>query len=178
MGDRSLQIRGGAGIFEGAPPFVWVENQASTNGVQLGTAQEKNVPFFATGQAGLNNYLTTSGLSQTSTPTGYGVDVVSKNFKYPTKLRTSIGIDKKLGDNWVITGEFTYSKDINATYMANLNLNESNAFAINNGGDQRLRYNTSYSAAAAYNTSNSYYVGSPTASLTNPNLSSVILAGQ
>ncbi len=175
MGDRSLQIRGGAGIFEGAPPFVWIENQASTNGVQLGTAQEKSVPFFPTAQAGLNNYLTSSGLSQTSTPTGYGVDVVAKNFKYPTKLRTSIGIDKKLGNNWVVTAEFTYSKDINATYMANLNLNESGAYAINNGGDQRLRYNTSYSASAAYNTSNAYYVGSPTATLQNPNLSSVIL---
>ena len=177
MGDRSLQIRGGAGIFEGAPPFVWVENQASTNGVQLGTAQEKNVPFFPTAQAGLNNYLTSSGLSQTSTPTGYGVDVVAKNFKYPTKLRTSIGIDKKLGDNWVVTGEFTYSKDINATYMANVNLNEGNAFPISNGGDTRLRYNTSTSASAVYNSSNSYYSGTPTASLTNPNLSSVILLG-
>jgi len=162
-------------IGNNAPPFVWIENQASTNGVQLGTAQEKNVPFYPTGQAGLNNYLATSGLSQTSTPTSYGVDVVSKNFKYPTKFRSNIGIDKKLDNNWVITAEFTYSKDINATYMANLNLNESNAQPINNGGDQRLRYNTSLSASAAYNTSNAYYVGSPTASLANPNLSSVIL---
>jgi hypothetical protein len=177
LGDRSLQIRGGAGIFEGAPPFVWVENQASTNGVQLGTVQEKNVAFYPTAQAGLTNYLTTSGQAQTSTPTSYGVDVVSKNFKYPTKLRTSIGIDKKLENNWVITGEFTYSKDINATYMANENLNESNAFAINNGGDQRLRYNTSNLATNTYNASNSYYSGTPTASATNPNLSSVIWLG-
>lgn len=177
LGDRSLQIRGGAGIFEGAPPFVWVENQASTNGVQLGTVQEKNVAFYPTAQAGLANYLTASGQAQTSTPTSYGVDVVSKNFKYPTKLRTSIGIDKKLENNWVITGEFTYSKDINATYMANENLNESNAVAINNGGDQRLRYNTSPLSTATYNSSNSYYSGTPTASQTNPNLSSLILLG-
>jgi hypothetical protein len=177
LGDRTLQIRGGAGIFEGAPPFVWIENQASTNGVQLGTAQEKNVPFYPTGQAGLNNYLATSGLSQTSTPTSYGVDVVSKNFKYPTKFRSNIGIDKKLANNWVITAEFTYSKDINATYMANVNLNESNAYQINNGGDQRLRYNTSFLQTATYNSTNSYYSGAPTATLQNPNLSSVIWLG-
>jgi hypothetical protein len=177
LGDRSLQIRGGAGIFEGAPPFVWIENQASTNGVQLGTAQEKNVPFYPTAQAGLNNYLTTQGIAQTTTPPSYGVDVVSKSFKYPTKLRSNIGIDKKLPDNWVISGEFTYSKDINATYMANANLNESNAFAINNGGDQRLRYNTSLASTATYNASNSYYSGTPTATLQNPNLSSVIWLG-
>ncbi|HZE83760.1 MAG TPA: TonB-dependent receptor, partial [Puia sp.] len=28
-GDRTWQLRGGAGIFEGAPPFVWIENQAA-----------------------------------------------------------------------------------------------------------------------------------------------------
>jgi hypothetical protein len=175
LGDRTLQIRGGAGIFEGAPPFVWIENQASTNGVQLGTAAEKNVAFYPTAQAGLSNYLTSSGLAQTSTPTSYNTDVVAKNFKYPTKLRSNIGIDKKLPDNWVVTAEFTYSKDINATYMANVNLNEGNAFAINNGGDQRLRYNTSLLQTATYNSSNSFYSGTPTASLVNPNLTSSIL---
>ncbi len=66
---------------------------------------------------------------------------------------------------------------VGATYMANLNLNESNAQPISNGGDTRLRYNTSTSASAVYNSSNSYYSGTPTASLTNPNLSSVILLG-
>jgi hypothetical protein len=177
LGDRSLQIRGGAGIFEGAPPFVWVENQASTNGVQFGTISSTNQPFYPTGQGGLNHYLTTNNLQQTTTPNSYNVDVVSKNFKYPTKFRTNIGIDKKLGDGWVVTAEFTYSKDINATYMKNLNLNESNAVAINNGGDQRLRYNTAFTSTAAYNTSNSYYVGSPTASAANPNLSSAIWLG-
>ena len=181
LGDRTLQIRGGAGIFEGAPPFVWVENQASTNGVQFGTIASKNVPFYSTGQAGLNNYLTTSGQAQTSTPTSYNVDVVAKNFKYPSKLRTNIGIDKRLPDGWVITGEFTYSKDINATYMSNVNLNESNAFAINNGGDQRLRYNTALTSTATYNASNSYFSGAGTTggagSATNPNLSSAIWLG-
>lgn len=174
-GDRSWQLRGGAGIFEGAPPFVWIENQAANNGVQLGSFTSKNVPFYPTAQAGLNNYLATSGQSQTSTPTGYSVNVISKNFKYPTKLRTSIGLDKKLPDDWVITGEFTYSKDINATYMANQNLNTTkSAFAINNGGDQRARYNSDPTAVSGYNASSTYYAGT---TLNNPNLGNVIWLG-
>ncbi|MDP4151032.1 MAG: TonB-dependent receptor [Bacteroidota bacterium] len=168
-GEKIWQLRGGAGIFEGAPPFVWIENQAANNGVQFGSFTSKNVPFFPTAQAGLNNYLTTTGQSQTSTPTGYTVNVAAKNFKYPTKLRTSIGLDRKLGDQWVITGEFTYSKDINATYMSNINLNEQNAFAIANGPDNRMRFLTTTAG------SNAYYAGLPTQTLTNPALGTSIL---
>ena len=36
-GDRTLQVRGGAGIFSGPPPFVWISNQASNNGIQFGS---------------------------------------------------------------------------------------------------------------------------------------------
>lgn len=176
-GDRTWQLRGGAGIFEGAPPFVWIENQAANNGVLLGSFTEPNAPFYPTSQAGLNNYLQMHNQSQTSTPPSYAVNVVAKNFKYPTKLRTSLGLDKKLPDGWVITGEFTYSKDINATYMSNVNLNEANGFTLNNGGDTRTRYNTVGTATGGYNSTNSYYSGTPTASLQNPNLQNAIWLG-
>ncbi len=177
-GDRTWQLRGGAGIFEGAPPFVWLENQAANNGVQLGSFSEKNAPFFPTAQAGLTNFLTSGGTVQTNTPTSYSVDVTAKNFKYPTKLRTSLGLDKKLPNDWIVTAEFTYSKDINATYMANANLNEEHGFAIANGADNRMRFNTDPTATSAYNASNTYYSGTPApATLTNPNLGNVIWLG-
>lgn len=171
-GDKKWQLRGGAGVFEGAPPFVWIENQAANNGVQFGSFTEKNVPFFPSPTQGLAYYLNATNQSQTSTPTGYSANVVDKGFKYPTKLRTSLGLDKRLAGNWVITGEFTYSKDINATYMANVNLNESHAFAITNGSDSRPRYNDTATATSGTNSSNKYYNGN---SLTNPNLSNAIL---
>jgi hypothetical protein len=171
-GDRTWQLRGGAGVFEGAPPFVWIENQAANNGVQFGSFTETNVPFFPSPTAGLNYYLQNTNQSQTSTPTGYSVNVVDKSLKYPTKLRTSLGLDKKFGETWVLTGEFTYSKDIHVPYMANVNLNESNGFAISNGPDTRMRYNTTGTATSGTNSSNKYYNGT---TLTNPNLSNAIL---
>ena len=173
-GDRTWQLRGGAGIFEGAPPFVWIENQAANNGVQWGSFTSKNVPFFSSPSQGLNNYLTTTNQAQTAIPTGYSANVVASNFKYPTKLRSSIGLDKKLEGGWLLTGEFTYSKDINATYMANVNLKETNAFAISNGGDTRLRYNTTPNSTSGTNASNKYYSG---ATLQVPNIGNAILLG-
>ena len=174
-GDRTWQIRGGAGVFEGAPPFVWLENQAANNGVQLGQFTEGgsaghaplSIPFFPTAQQGLNYYLTNSGQTQTSTPFSYGVDVTDKKFKYPTELRSSLGVDRKLGDGWVITVEGSYTKMLNATYMLNANLNEQNGFAISNGPDQRQRYLTTTSGSNAY-----YFKGT---SLTQPNLANVIV---
>ena len=171
-GDRSWQLRGGAGIFEGAPPFVWIENQAANNGVQFGSYTVKNYAFNPNPAAGLQTYLTNTNQSQTSTPTGYSVNVVDKSFKYPTKLRTSVGLDKKLPEDWILTGEFTYSKDINATYMYNANLKETNAFAISNGGDNRLRYNTTGNSTSGTNNSNKYYNGS---TLANPNIGNAII---
>lgn len=176
-GDKTWQLRGGAGIFEGAPPFVWIENQAANNGVQFGsytlnaTSPVPVQPFYANPQDGLNNYLQKSGASQTSTPTSYAVNVIDKHFKYPTKLRTSVGLDKKIQD-WVLTGEFTYSKDINATYMYNANLNESSGFAIANGGDTRTRFNTDPNAVSGSNNSNKYYNGT---TLANPNIQNAII---
>lgn len=166
-GDRTWQLRGGAGIFEGAPPFVWIENQAANNGVQFGSYTLKNQKFFANSADGLSNYLKTTNQSQTSTPLGYSANVVASNFKYPTKLRTSLGLDKKLEGDWILTGEFTYSKDINGSYMYNANLNETNGYAISNGPDNRTRYQTSVSTSNKY-----YYAGT---SLQNPNIGNVII---
>ncbi|MFN5985762.1 MAG: TonB-dependent receptor, partial [Chitinophagaceae bacterium] len=33
--DQTLQFRGGTGLFQGAPPFVWISNQASNSGMSL-----------------------------------------------------------------------------------------------------------------------------------------------
>jgi len=177
-GQRIWQLRGGAGIFEGAPPFVWVENQAANNGVQFGnytltpTSTVPSFPFTPSPSGNLGTYLANSGQQQTSTPTGYGVALVDKSFKYPSKLKTNIGLDRKFENDWVVTAELSYSKDINAAYMSNVNLYEENAFNISNGPDSRSRYNLTPTATSGTNSSNKYYNGS---SLTNPNISSAIL---
>ena len=176
-GDKTWQLRGGAGIFEGAPPFVWIENQAANNGVQFGSFNASNVPFFANSQDGLNNYLTTHNITQTATPPAYSVNVIDRKLKYPTKLRSSIALDKKLEGDWVLTGEFTYSKDIQATYMSNVNLLETNGYALSNGSDNRLRYNLDptqvSSTTGTTNASNKYYVAGT--DLQHPNLGNAIL---
>jgi hypothetical protein len=156
MGDKTLQIRGGGGIFSGPPPFVWISNQASNNGTQFGSLYQPE-PF----NVDPNKYRPAAGAANTS----YAIALVDNKFKYPTVMKSSLAVDKKFKGDYVLTLEGTYSKDINAVYYQNINLNESNAFALS-GADNRLRYLTPTA------NSNKYYFGSTQA---NPNLTSAIL---
>ena len=112
-----------------------------------------------------NAYRPAAGAANTS----YSVALTDKNFKYPSVLKSGLAIDKKFSHDWIITLEGTYTKDINAVYYSNINLNETNAFALA-GADNRLRYNTS--TTTTLNTSSKYYFGTTAA---NPNLGNAIL---
>ncbi|MBS1510398.1 MAG: TonB-dependent receptor [Bacteroidetes bacterium] len=165
LGDKSLQVRGGLGIFSGPPPFVWISNQASNNGVQFGSVIRSGataVPF----NADPNAYRPAAGAPNTS----YSVALVDNNFKYPQVLKTSLAVDKKFKHDWIATLEGSYTKDINAVYYSNVNLNETSAFALA-GADNRLRYNTS--TTTSLNTSSKYYYAGTSAA--NPNLGNAIL---
>jgi hypothetical protein len=173
MGDKSLQVRGGAGIFSGPPPFVWISNQASNNGVQFGSKI-----FTGTTAVQFNEnpdtYRPTAGGANTS----YSIAVSDNNFKYPSVLKGGLAFDKKFKNDWVLTLEGTYTKDINAVYYSNINLNESNAYALG-GADKRLRYLTLKnqnlpigSSNPAYDSTYKYYYGS---SASNPNIGNAIL---
>jgi hypothetical protein len=168
--NRTLQVRGGFGIFSGPPPFVWLANQGGNNGVLIAGGNYSNVPFTSNAIASPPPPVNTTPPTKTQSASSYGAAVTDNHFKYPTVLKASLAADKKLGDDWIVTLEGSYSKDINAVYFSNLNLNEENGYALS-GADTRLRYLTSRS------TSNKYWYGQgatgPTAD--TPNISSAIL---
>jgi hypothetical protein len=158
-GDKSLQIRGGIGVFLGPPPFVWISNQASNNGVQWGSFTKSGVAF----NQDPNAYRPTAGAGNTA----YSTAMVAENFKYPTVLKTSLAMDKRFAQNWIFTLEAAYNRDVNAVNYANVNLNESAGFALTNGGDTRTRYSVAGNPK--------YYSGAGGATLTNPNIGNAIL---
>ena len=166
-GDKTLQVRGGTGIFAGPPPFVWISNQASNNGIQFGSFTN-NTPPKAPNAGNLvafnvdpNAYRPTAGAPNTS----YSTALVSSDFKYPTAWKSSLAIDKKLEGGWLVGVEYNYTKDINAVYYSNINLNETNGFSLG-GVDNRTRYLTSVA------NTNKYYSGT---TLANPNIGNAIL---
>jgi carboxypeptidase family protein len=164
-GDRTLQVRGGFGTFSGPPPFVWLANQGGNNGVLIAGNNYNNVAFTTDAATNPPPGVNTTPPPITSSAKSYGAAVTSSNFKYPTVLKTSLAVDKKFGNDWIGTIEGSYSKDINAVYFSNINLNESNAFALA-GADNRMRYLT------VANSNKYYFAGT---SPQNPSISSAIL---
>ncbi|MEJ7912622.1 MAG: TonB-dependent receptor, partial [Chitinophagaceae bacterium] len=152
--DQVTQIRGGAGLFSGPPPIVWISNQASNNGVQFGSIIALNSNVFS---PDVNKYRPTSGSN-----TAYSINVTDNNFRYPQVLKATLAIDRKLPGNLVFTLEGNFSKDVNNVNFENINLPKTGTPLA--GSDNRIRYSA-----------NKIYAGTGGASATNPNIGNAIL---
>ena len=109
-------LRGGAGIFTGRIPFVWLSNNFSNTGIQLSTynvnsPQGLSLILDPNKQSANVDKLTASG-SQL-------INVFSKDFKFAQNLRFNLGLDFELGGiDW--TAEAVYSKTLNDILYQNL----------------------------------------------------------
>ena len=127
-GDQTLQIRGGAGLFQGAPPFVWVSNQASNSGMALfGSFSNTNTNVF---NPDVNAYRpsATAGLSSS-----YSINVTDPNYKFPQVFKSTLAADKKLGNGWTVTVEGTYTKQFNASVFQNIALPNTGLVKLTDG---------------------------------------------
>lgn len=155
-GDKTLQLRGGTGIFSGPPPFVWISNQASNNGVDFGSfVRAANTTAFS---PNVDAYRPVNGAANTS----YNLAITDRDFKFPQLFRNNLAIDKKLPWDITATVEGIFSKDLNAVYHQNINLPSTGTALV--GSDSRIRYSASR-----------IYSGTGGASATNPNISDAIL---
>lgn len=120
-GNKNMIIRGGVGVFTGRFPFVWFTNQPSNSGTSV-------VPYEVT--TGLNNYLfnpdpnayiSSFPNSAGNPPLPSSLAAVDRDFKMPQVLRISAAVDKKLANDWTLTLEGIYNKDINALLQYNAN---------------------------------------------------------
>lgn len=122
MGDRRYILRGGAGIFTGRIPFVWISNNFSNTGVQLSAYNVYNpkgidLILNPDGQEANANKLKASNGSQI-------INVYDHNFKFAQNLRFNLGFDfNLLGINW--TAEAIYSKTLNDVYYQDLTIDET-----------------------------------------------------
>ncbi len=122
-GDKSVQLRGGTGIFTGRIPFVWLSNQASNNGVLFGVVEEQGTtaaPTLADRQfsPNVNEYRP----GTVTLPPTIQIAATDPNFKFPQVWRSNLAVDYKLPGDVIMTLEGIFTKDINAIYHRNANL--------------------------------------------------------
>ncbi|MDZ7269070.1 MAG: TonB-dependent receptor [candidate division KSB1 bacterium] len=110
-GDRSLQVRGGTGIFTGRVPFVWIGNVISNPGANPNLYPAiTNVP-----QA---HKTSDDAILQQS----FDLNAMDPDFKFPQVWVTNLAIDKQLPGDLLGTLEVVYGNDLNAVFMRNADL--------------------------------------------------------
>lgn len=110
-GDRSMQLRGGTGIFTSRIPFVWFGNVISNPG-----ANPKVWGPFNTGVPQVKT--SDDAILQQS----FDLNAMDPDFKWPQVWTTNLAVDKKLPWDLLGTFEVIYGKDINAVIVRNADL--------------------------------------------------------
>jgi len=116
MGDRSLQIRGGIGIFTSRIPLVWPGGAYNNNGLTVGGMRSDSQTF--------NPDPFNQPTSPVALPSGQ-MDLFVDDFKLPQVLRASLAVDKTLPWGMVGTLEGVYSKTLNNVLYYNVNVKPS-----------------------------------------------------
>ncbi len=143
LGDRSLQLRGGSGIFTGRIPFVWLVAQSGDAGMLQFTQSysgqtDPNMPDFNPNYKEL--YPSTLPVAGETLPSQ--ITAMSPNLKFPQQWKTSLGLDAKLPFGVIGTVEMIYGKDLNAVYVRNANMVDPQALNVSGYPDNRFIYPT------------------------------------
>ncbi len=132
-GKKSVQVRGGAGIFNGRMPFNWLAYPYYNDGYTYG-----NIDYRPNGAVVPLN----SDLSQIAVAYQPGIteiNLLDNNFKLPQVFRTSLGVDYRTKNNWSFTLEGIFTKTIKDVLYKTINLKDSVA-ALTGSGDSRPIY--------------------------------------
>ncbi|OKL41932.1 TonB-dependent receptor [Pontibacter flavimaris] len=111
--DRTLQLRGGTGIFTGRVPFVWLSNQFINTGTILGTIDRRNPDAFV---EDVGEFI------DPSIPQTFEINVIADEFKLPQVWRSNLAVDYTLPYEIFLTVEGIYSKTLNDVVYKDLNL--------------------------------------------------------
>ncbi len=164
--DQTLQVRGGTGLFQGPPPFVWISNQASNTGMALFGSITNGTGYMFNPNIDAYRPTPTPGLSKS-----YSLNVTDPNYKYPQVWKSTLAVDKKIL-GWTVTAEGTYIKNINATVFQNVVLpSEGNITLIN--GQTRFVKRSVYDATGAAQTAANPNIGNAIY-MTNANIGYVL----
>lgn len=133
------QLRGGAGLFSGRTPYVWLSNQYVNTGLNF---TRLTVNFNA------NNRVTfvPDANAQPRTVGGAAtneIDVVDPDYKFPSVVRGNLAYDHSLGVLGLVgTGEVLFTKNVQDIAYSNLNYIISGQIAA----DGRPRYSRKVSS--------------------------------
>jgi hypothetical protein len=137
-GDRSLQLRGGTGIFTGRVPTVWIVAQSGDAGLLQFTQTyvgQTNTP----GPFQIAPYLpATQPAAGTQVPSI--ISATDPDFKFPQTWKTNLAVDARLPWGMIGTFEGIFNRDLNIAKGENVNLVDPAPLNVSGYPDNRVIY--------------------------------------
>lgn len=140
LGDQSLIMRGGTGLFTGRVPFAWLGYAYYNNGVTYGSYDNRSsTKAFVAGTDPIRDALTGNGAAGfvanqgVDVKNGAGatqVDLIDNNFKMPKTWRSSLAFDYKTENQWKFTAEGIYTKVINDLMFQQINIVDNPTYMV------------------------------------------------
>ncbi len=166
LGDKSLKVRGGSGLFSGRLPLVFFTNMPSASGMMLQNAWvngtgakgslKTDMSQFAGGLvtdangkasfAALYDKFMELGFPSTISPEdgtlNSTISAVDPDFKMPQVWKTSLAIDYSIPVSFpfTVTAEGIFNKTINGVTISDWSIPSVGGFAHLNGADNRPIY--------------------------------------
>lgn len=177
LGDKSLKVRGGTGLFSGRLPMVFFVNMPSNSGMiksRITTTSDEFKQNFSK-YLGVDGYPTLNALKEKVYSLGYSKDIrpedgvlqgnvtaVDPSFKMPQVWKTSVAVDYVIPVSFPlsVTLEGIFNKTINGVYVTDWSVPAIDGFTKLNGADDRVLYPSDYrtnpAAFVMSNTSKGY----------------------
>jgi len=108
-------IRGGMGLFAGDPKFLWLSNSYNYSGMLTNTVYTFSPPPF---NPNVDSQWRPS-------ETGYQkaeIDIADPELRFPKLFRLNLAADIRLADEWFMTADVMYSKNIHEFFFQEINL--------------------------------------------------------
>jgi hypothetical protein len=165
LGDKSLKVRGGSGLFTGRLPLVFFTNMPGSTGMSKYFYKSSSdadygaavVNAFAGGlvtdPTQMRDIIVANNPNAKTTVTPAdgvlpsSISAVDPDFKMPQSWKTSIAIDYNVPVSFPlsVTGEFIYTKQINDVFLRNIAIKDADdTWERFVGADDRLIYPTNY----------------------------------
>jgi len=164
LGDRSLKIRGGTGLFAGRIPLVFFTNMPTNAGIVKGRLTKMTNPEVLSKMMPNGKLVTDrwqildilnsvdakkypKTITPESAPAPSEIAGVDPNFKMPQVWKSSLAVDYTLPVSFPlsISAEYIFNKTINGIMLDNYAIYQDNSgWATFNGADNRHIYPSTY----------------------------------
>lgn len=134
LGDQSLILRGGAGLFTGRIPMAWIAYAFYNTGNSYGGFDQKadQKPFvpgtnpLKGGANGIGDFIAANGAILNNPNSGKTqADLIDNGFVMPQVMRASLGVDYTIASQWKFTLEGIYTKNIKDVLFQQLNTQDN-----------------------------------------------------